>query len=224
MGIRAVGTLGLAALCTLLAGARAEAVADPFDGPGGYGISQGSAEDAEDAGLEIIPVEGLQTAASFGLTIPAPNVLTFHLVQTPTFEDPHTATSTWTVTNSGQQTVQNLWLVFLRPSPYTPSEVGIEIDDEDGWAVLAVFVGSGQSGTTYYYPAVFLGDLDPTNAVSFTMRHLVGEPLNQNSQGEFVLPQYTVGGFEGMPVPEPGVIALLASGLAGLALLRRDSV
>jgi hypothetical protein len=219
MRIRRIATGILAALCALVAAGRADAIAVNFDGPGGYGISASRAAAAEADGLQIIDVTELANAASFGLTIPAPSVLDFDLVGSPSFGNPNRATSEWNVTNSGQMNLADAWLVFLYPTTYTPSQVGFEIDDEDGWAVINVFIG----GTDYYYPARFLGDLEPTDAVAFTMRHLVGQPLSQ-SGGTYVLPQYSVGAVQGIPVPEPAALALVASGLLLVSALRRSRV
>ncbi len=219
MGIRSIGTGILAALCALVAAGRADAIGVAFDGPSGFGISAASAAAAAADGLQIIPVEQLATAASFGLTIPAPEVQDAQLVGSPSFANPNRATSTWTVTNSGQMNLQDAWLIFLYPATYTASQVGFEIDDEDGWAVINVFV----SGVDYFYPARFMDDLDPSDAVAFTMRHLVGEPLTQ-SGSTFVLPQYAVGAIQGIPLPEPAALALAVSGLVLVAALRRSRV
>lgn len=220
MRVRSVWMAAVAVLGLLLAADRAGAFPIVFNGVGGNGISAASAASAEANGVPIVDVDAIYTAASLGLTIPAPDVLSSTLVGNPSVSNPNRATSEWSVTNAGQGGLTDAWLVFLYPSDYTPSEVGFEIDGDDGWVVISVFVGSGTGGSYYFYPARFLGDLAPTDTVDFLMRHLVGEPLNEVN-GELVLPEYAVGALQGIPLPEPHALALLGLSLA--AILRRRS-
>jgi hypothetical protein len=49
----------------------------------------------------------------------------------------------------------------------------------------------------------------------------VGEPLVQNGQGQFVLPRYQVAALQGLPIPEPSLLVLVAAGCALAAGLNR---
>ncbi|MEX2208507.1 MAG: hypothetical protein WEF50_19990 [Myxococcota bacterium] len=217
MRVRSIGLLAVA-LGLLLVAERAAAFPIVFDGEGGFGLSAATAAAAEADGVPIVDVDQIHTAAALGLTIPAPDVLSSELVDDPSVSNPNRATSEWSVTNSGQGGLSDAWLVFLYPTDYTPSEVGFEIDGDDGWIVVSVFAG----GSYYFYPAHSLGDLAPSDTTDFLMRHLVGEPLHEDGN-ELVLPQYAVGAVEGIPLPEPHVLALAALGLGLAAILRRRS-
>jgi hypothetical protein len=94
--------------------------------------------------------------------------------------------------------------------------VGIDLQPGGEWALIEVPVGKD----TYFYPAVFLGDIGSENAASFLMHHVVGQALTQVGN-TLVLPQYQVGIVTGIPLPEPSVGLLLAAGLGAAALLRR---
>jgi hypothetical protein len=206
----------------VLAAGRSDAFPIVFNGPGGYGISAASAAGAEADGVRIIEVDSISTAASLNLTIPAPDVLSFQLVGSPSVSNPNRATSEWSVTNSGNGGLSDTWLVFLNPVTYTASEVGFEIDGDAGWALISIFVPVGAGGTTYFYPARFLGDLGADDTFDFLMHHLVGQTLTQQGNVR-ILPQYSVGALVGIPVPEPAQLVLVAIGLAVTATLRRRS-
>jgi hypothetical protein len=138
----------------------------------------------------------------------------------PSASNPSRVDSAWTVTTAGHGNLVDAWMVFYHTSAnYSSALVGFEADDEEGWAVFSVFA----AGSEYFYPAVFLNDFDPSNAVVFTMHHLVGQTLLTNGSGQLELPQYTIGSIQGIPLPEPSALALGAAGIALLALLRRRS-
>jgi hypothetical protein len=221
-----VGTrwiFALAAAAALLLAGRADAFDIVFNGPSCYGINAATAANAEAAGVPIIEVESLSTAASLNLEIPAPDVLSFHLSDSPSVANPNTATSQWNVTNGGEGDLSGTWLVFLNPVTYTPSQVGFEIDGGAGWAVFDVFVPMGKGGTDYFYPAIFLGNIGSGDSVNFLMHHLVGQALHQQN-GKLVLPQYSVAALEGLPVPEPALLVGLALGAAlAAASVRRNA-
>lgn len=223
MKVRAAWIAVCAALALVAAAGPAEALPIAFNGPGGFGISAASAASAQAAGVPIISVGSISTAAALNLTIPAPDVLSFNLANNPSVSNPNRATSEWSVTNSGPGGLSDAWLVFLNPVTYTPSQVGFEIDGAAGWVVITVFVPDGQGGTDYFYPARFLGDLGASDTVDFLMRHLVGQTLHSQG-GELVLPQYSVGALQGIPVPEPSALVLAATAFALAASLRRRSV
>ncbi len=219
MGIQKLGTGILAALCALVAAGRADAIAFVFDGAGGYGISASRAAAAEADGLQIIDVDELFTADALGISVPSRvvDLPTLVISPSPSPSNPSSVDSAWTVTTSGHGNLVDAWLVFYNTSAnYSSALVGFEADDEEGWAVFSVFA----AGSEYFYPAVHLGDFDPSNPVVFTMHHLVGQTLLTNGSGQLELPRYTVGSIEGIPLPEPSALALGAAGLALLALLR----
>jgi len=202
------------AVALLLAG-RADAFNIVFNGPSGFGISAASAASAAAAGVPIFDVDALAVAADLGIVIPAPDVQSFHLVQSPSVANPNTANSLWTVNNTGAGALDSAWLVFTNPETYTADRVGFEIDPSAGWALFDV-VAAGQD---YFYPAVFLGDLPAGDAASFAMHHRVGETLDETAGGKLILPQYHVAALEGLP--EPAMLALVAAGLALAALAHR---
>ena len=212
-----VGWIWTLALAALLAAGRADAFNIVFDGPSGYGISAAAATSAAAAGVPIFDVDSLAVAANLGIVIPAPSVQSFQLVTTPSVANPNTANSLWTVDNTGTGSLGSAWLVFTNPETYTASLVGFEIDPNAGWALLDVFVGQD-----YFYPAVFLGDVPAGAAATFAMHHRVGQALDSNSQGQFVLPKYHVAALEGVPLPEPAAFALVVAALvlAGIPLRR----
>jgi hypothetical protein len=222
MMVRAAWIWTLATAAAVLVAGPAQALSIVFDGPGGFGISAEAAEDAAAEGVPIIEVDAIAQAVLLNLTIPAPNVLSSTVVGNPSVSNPNRARSEWSVTNSGAGDLSDVWLVFLNPATYTPTQVGFEIDGSAGWAVVTVFVPDGEDGTDYYYPARFLGDMDSGDTVDFLMRHLVGETLHTQGSN-LVLPQYSVGALQGIPVPEPGVLALSVAGFALAAVLRRRS-
>lgn len=209
--------LGALAALALLVGGRASAFNIVFNGPSGYGVSASSATSAQASGVPIIAVTSLSVASDLGIVIPAPDVLSFDLVSSPSVSHPITATSQWTVNNTGEGALDSAWLVFTNPETYTASQVGFEIDPNAGWALLSVVAGQ-----TYYYPAVFLGDVASGDATTFLMHHRVGQALTvQQPGGQLVLPKYHVAALEGLPVPEPAALVLLAAGFALAAAVRR---
>jgi hypothetical protein len=223
MILRRVWIGACAALCLALAAGSADAYPIVFNGAGGYGISAASAEGAEADGVQIVEVEAyeIESAAALGLTIPAPDVLSAALVGNPSVSNPNRVTSEWSVTNAGPGALSDAWLVFLTSTDYPDSQVGFEIDGDDGWIVISVFVPSGEEdGDYYFYPARYLGDLGTSDLTDFQMRHLIGVPLVDNGT-ELVLPQYGVGALSGIPLPEPHALALVALGLGVAVFVRR---
>jgi hypothetical protein len=204
----------LAAAAALFAAGRADAFNIVFNGPSGFGIDAATAANAEAAGVPILDVESLQQAAALHLVIPDPDVLSFDISSSPSVANPNKATSRWEVDNAGGTDLRGTWLVFLNPVTYTATKIGFEIDGDDGWAVFDVFVPAGTGGTDYFYPAVFLGDIDSGDSVNFLMHHLVGQKLHQQGSSTLVLPHYSVAALAGRPIPEPALLGVLAAGLA----------
>jgi hypothetical protein len=187
-----------------------------FDGPGGYGISEESAEDAFDAGIARLTPPIFQ-ASAFGITIPDQSVLlgSVELKNPPSVEDPSSVPSMWTVQN-GSRSIQNAWLVFLRPQTYVPPFVGIDLPTTGEWGIVEVSSGE----TEYFYPAVRLGHLAAGGSVQVLIHHLVGAPLIQDGDTLF-LPRYGIGALG--TVPEPAVVSLFGALFAGLLLRRRSA-
>lgn len=188
-----------------------------FDGPGGYGISQTSADDAFEAGFARLEPP-IHQASAFGITIPDPVVLSAALKDSPSPSDPITAISTWTVQN-GNRGLQNAWLVFLRPLTYEPPQVGIDLQTGE-WAIVEVYLGDGEDSSAYFYPAVRLGHVAAGGSAHFQMHHVVGTELTREGDTLF-LPKYGVGVLGS--VPEPGPLGLFGALLAGLLLRRRST-
>lgn len=186
-----------------------------FNGPGGYGVSAATASSVSSAGFPTIEDATVYSASLFDIVIPAPDVLSSSIVSHPTLANPNTAQSRWSVTNGGEISLDNAWLVFLRPTTYPSANVGIDLQ-LGNWGLVHVPVGE----TDYFYPAVFLGDLGSGDTVTFLMNHIVGQALTQQGS-TLVLPQYSVGILYGVPVPEPSTLVLLAAGLALTGVLRR---
>jgi hypothetical protein len=212
------GTISLAAALSAALLWVTPALAFPvvFGGPGGFGVSGSTASAAQAAGFALITDTAVAPADSVPLTIPAPDVLSSHIVSSPSVANPNTAVSRWTVTNGGDSELNDAWLVFFTPLTYTPSQVGIDLQPGGEWALVEVPVGQ----TSYFYPAVFLGDIGAQNATTFLMHHVVGQALTQVGN-TLVLPQYQVGILTGVPLPEPAVGLLLAVALGVVLRIRR---
>ena len=215
LGIGSVRARAMAVALTLLCASTAGAFPITFDGPGGFGVSAATATSVEAAGFSLIQDIPVVSAATDGLTIPAPDVLSSHIVTHPSVANPNTAQSRWSVTDGGKDALSDAWLVFFGPVTYTPSLVGIDLQP-GSWALVKV--DAGDSGD-FFYPAVFLGDIDPDQTVTFLMNHVVGQALTKQGSN-LILPQYSVGVFTGVPLPEPSALALVAAGLAFAGVLR----
>jgi hypothetical protein len=210
--------LAVAAALLLLA-SPAAAFPVVFNGTGGFGVSAATATSVSAAGFPIIEGASIYPANNFDLVIPAPDVLSHDIQTHPSVSNPTTAQSRWSVTNGGDGALDDAWLVFLTPLTYTPSKVGIDLQPGGSWALVQVDVGK----TQYFYPAVFLGNVDAEATVTFLMNHVIGQTLTQ-SGSTFVLPQYQVGLLQGVPLPEASTIMLLATSLGLAAALRRRKV
>jgi hypothetical protein len=211
--------LAVAAALLLLASSAA-AFPVVFDGASGFGVSAATATSVSGAGFPVIEGATVYPANDFSLVIPAPDVLSHHIESQPSVSNPTTAQSRWSVTNGGETNLDDAWLVFFTPLTYTKNKVGIDLQAGGSWALVDVSVGK----TDYFYPAVFLGDVDADATVTFLMNHIVGQALTQQGPTTFVLPQYSVGLLQGVPLPEASTIVFLAMGLALVAALRRRKV
>ncbi len=204
----------------LLAAGPAAAFPVVFGGSGGYGLSSSTASAVTGAGFQLIDDTLVFPMNDFGIVIPAPNVLSHHIQSNPSVSNPTTAQSRWSVTNGGEGGLNDAWLVFFRPTTYSPTQVGIDLQAGGQWALVEVAAG----GTSYFYPAVFLGDVGSDATVTFLMNHIVGTTLTQQGS-TLVLPKYQVGILQGVvPVPEAGTLGLLLAGVSFTAALRRGKV
>jgi len=232
----------VATIACLAAPARALPVDVFFDGPSTaadpdtrFGLGAAQAEAARDGfGVPFLTTAFLGTAVG---TYTIDQSLQGFSPDPPTAAT-NRATSSWTVENvSGVDLLGASYLVFTHTDPFTKdgvlvdyadTDVGITIDADLGWVIVQAMSG----GTTFYYPAILLDRSvqDPLDGVlpdgattsPFAIQYVVNEPLVRAPAGggPFQLPELQIArAFS--PVPEPASGALLALGLAVLALRRR---
>jgi len=187
-----------------------------FDGPDGFGVGAEAARAVAESGdLPGIDARGLEMGRGL-IDVTRQEVLDYDLVDRPSRGAPITATSRWSVANASGIRLDDLWLVILGAATYTPTNIGLALDAEDGWALLAV----EGDGATYYYPAIHLGDLDAGESVALTMRHRVAEPLHPSDDG-LLLPRLGIGVDRALApavIPEPASAWLCASVLTLLCV------
>jgi hypothetical protein len=214
-----IGLRALAAAAALSLAGSARAFPVVFNGPSGNGVSAATASSVDAAGFRILTGASVFPGSDFDLAIPAPDVLSHHIQSHPSVSNPTTAQSRWSVTNGSEVTLDDAWLVFFTPVTYTKNKVGIDLQPGGQWALVEVPFGKDE----YFYPAVFLGDIAPDTAATFLMNHIVGVALTQQGS-TLVLPKYSVGLLQGVPVPEASTLVFLAAGLSLAAALRRGKV
>lgn len=134
-----------------------------------------------------------------------------------------TITSTWTVLNDTQSSLQNLYLVFERPIAngsvvYDPSDVGLTLSSD--WVILQGVA----SGNPLYYPAVSLGSLASGADVDFPLLYSLHNPPQEFNRPDFNLelgmPAWKLF-FVSTPIPEPASGLLVLFGLLGISVGRR---
>lgn len=221
---RAAWTIALWLLVGVAAPAAATSVSLFFDGPSGFGVSQG---DALASGISIVEppyvadAEGIlrviDQALQLGSVDPFP----------PIAASANSATSIWTVENeSSYDLIGDTYFLFVTTAPYSiggevveydSSDVGLSIDPDLGWVLIHTNDGPGED---YYFPAMSLGSLAPGEvAAPFAVDLVLDAPVQQVGN-TFVLPRFQTGlGFE--PIPEPTAGVLMGFGLALLAATRR---
>jgi hypothetical protein len=151
-------------------------------------------------------------------------VLQYSASSSPSFLNPHTARSRWTINHSGA-TRSGVWMVFLQPLDYTPpggtlvdynaSQVGLDITSGD-WALVPL----NTNGTQYYYAARRLGTLDGEPITLEVNHRLAGTLVRQGNV--LRLPRHQVTFL--VDVPEAAPSGLLGVLVLGLFLWRRSLV
>jgi hypothetical protein len=200
-----------------------------FDGPGGYGFDPSA---VAGAGLGPAYSAGAQDGwiDAGGSALGLPIGIDVHLGavhknpqakgRKANRKRPLIADSSWTVTNQSGEDLEDVLLVFTlgdsrgrkRPKP-------VALDGN-----LVEILEYSFQGTDYLFGAVRLGDLTaegPGSSTTIDVRYIVGAGLKKR-HGKIFLPPLGVSGLTGWSaVPEPSVLVLTASGLLGLAALRR---
>ena len=206
----------------------------------GYGVSVDTKDDAQNAGIPILPVTSL-------IGKPAPIVIGQTLDEStlnppyPVGAGPATITSDWTATNTGYSdgsTTLNRYLVFERPITntidvngqpqdvaYAPADVGLTLSNDGSgsgvdWVILALPVAGGN---TLYYPAVSLGTLlVGSSSVDFPLLYTLHNPqvFQENFNYELGMPKWSLD-FASIPIPEPSSGVLMIVGLLTIAGGRR---
>ena len=222
-------TLAAGALLALLGTAPAGAATIPvyWDGAGGDGVSQTTAQSASAAGIPIVAMPGLQTK-------PATLVVDHNLIE-GTFNpgNPATVQSDWSATNNTGINNQNLYLVFSRPTPNATvteeKDVGLVLSSgvsgRADWVIVQVPSNLlDPNSIPVYYPAVSLGTLGSGGAADFKLYYsLFDLQIGQGTQiDEVGLPQWNLAFFStAAPIPEPSSGLLMFVGLLGIARARR---
>lgn len=140
----------------------------------------------------------------------------------PTGASPFIADSLWTATNTSGVGYAQVLLLFtsvnlapfpgaIAPGGYPDLVVGLDGNLLDVVQYTAM-------GTDYYFGAVDLGPLGPGQSRQFTVRYVVTSGPMPIVSNNVVMPPLKV---LSVVVPEPGTIALLFAGLAGIALVGR---
>ncbi len=202
-----------AMLVAVLWAAPASAYQVHFTGPGGWGVSATDASAAADAGVPILEPGTLIAPVSEYISVPS------RVVQTYTPGTPSLASSLWSIENvQYESSLEDAWLVFSRQYTgaalsYPDASIGLDLVPAEGWGLLSV--------AGYFYPVVALGTLDALESTDILVRHVVGVALQTNSQGDLVLPQYSLSLAQNLvPVPEPVTGLLSLVGVLALAGMR----
>lgn len=134
-----------------------------------------------------------------------------------TSAQPIVVDSTWTVRNATDRTLDDILFLITRTVPqqgYPALDVAL---DDNLVGVLEYTTAT----STRYYGAIPLGDLDPNETVTFTMRYIVAGNLPV-IDSRCLLPQLSAAALEGQYyVPEPTTALLVALGCLSIAARRR---
>lgn len=178
----------------------------------GAGVFQAVSSCAGHTGYQITIQQDLQTVHQFPQARSAQ----------PTGAAPFIADSLWTATNTGGGAYEHVLLLFtsvnLAPFPGAIAQNGYPdlVVGLDG--NLLDIVKYTALGNDYYFGAVDLGSLAPGESRQFTVRYIVSSGPMPIVNNQVVMPPLKL---LSVVVPEPGSIALLLTGLAGIALAGR---
>ncbi len=186
------------------------------------GVSQATATNANTAGVPVRSPVGSQPVA-------APDITRAIDLSTLAVGSTANVTSNWTLSNNTGTTLQDLYLVFLKPLPntifldgnpqpvtYDPADVGATIGSN--WVIFQLELNS----IPVYYPAVSVGTLaNGANAV-FPLHYVLDNPqvFTESFNYQLGLPKWDLT-FVSVPVPEPASGVLVLAGLVGIARSRR---
>jgi len=178
----------------------------------GAGVFQAVASCAGHTGYDITITQNLQTVHQFPQARSAQ----------PTAANPFIADSLWTATNTSTEIYPQVLMLFtsvnLAPFPGAITQngypnLGVGLDGN-----LLDVVKYTAMGTDSFFGAVELGSLAPGQSRQFTVRYVVTSGPMPIVANQVVMPPLKL---LSVVVPEPGTIALLAAGLAGIAVFGR---
>jgi hypothetical protein len=134
-----------------------------------------------------------------------------------TAAQPVVVDSIWTVRNATDRTLEDILFLIMRTVPQQGyPALDVALDDN-----LVGVMEYTTATSTRYYGAIPLGDLDPDETATFTMRYIVAGNLPV-IDSVCLLPQLSAAALEGQYyVPEPTTALLLALGCISIAARRR---
>jgi hypothetical protein len=134
-----------------------------------------------------------------------------------TAAQPVVVDSVWTVRNATDRTLDDILFLITRTVPQS-GYPALDVALDDNLVGVLEFTGAT---STRYYGAIPLGDLDPNETVTFTMRYIVAGNLPV-IDSRCLLPQLAAAALEGeYYVPEPTTALLVALGFVSIAARRR---
>lgn len=202
----------------------------------GYGVFGLSGPGTGPNYFAASPVTWLSVANASGVDLQVTQVLQLPPIQFPqdpslsqnpgtnggvpsiaTTAQPIVIDSMWTVRNATDRTLDDILFLITRTVPQQGyPAVDVALDDN-----LVGVMQYTTATSSRYYGAIPLGDLDPDETVTFTMRYIVAGNLPV-IDSICLLPQLAAAALEGQYyVPEPTTALLLALGFISIAARRR---